>query len=79
MKDKMFVIDGTGYFVSAEKNKRVWPFRVLFYKNWPLKFDPDVIEFKTFAEAVSYYIRHGVDSRMVVERVAQYDIGVQKC
>lgn len=79
MKDKALVgPDGTTFYVSASRNKRVRPFVVKFYKNWPRMNDPDVIEFKTFDNALSYFIRHDMDSRMVVERRTVYDISVQK-
>lgn len=79
MKDKVLVDpNGDTFYVSANRNKRVLPYVVRFYKNWPRLNDPDVIEFKTFGDALSYCIRNNMDSRMVVERRTVYDISVQK-
>jgi len=81
MKDKLLV-DGNGvnWYVNVKHKKNVWPFRIKVYTNWPLLFPFDTFEFKTFAEALAYYIKKdGEQNHFVIERVTQYDVEAEKC
>lgn len=81
MKDKLLV-DGNGdnWYVNVKRKKNVWPFRIKVYTNWPLLIPFETIEFKTFAEALSYYIKNdGELNHFVIERVTQYDVEAEKC